>query len=301
MISSILAPTDFSPASLAALQFAAALAKSSGAKLHLLHVIDPLFLLSTPRGLLPFGSVEKEVTNTLTTQLEAVAADLSRVGVVPSTRVAIGRVTDEINHAATQMGADLIVVATHGHTALKYAFLGSTAERLVKQPTCPVLVFRPKQGASHQQTDGFGRILVPVDFSEPSRAGVEYALPFARKFGAYVVLFHAVEVHRYFLFGGHEAGAAPAQIQQEATTEMGKLRKAALEEGYEVDTKIAIGSPVQQIEEYVASQDIDLIITSTHGRSGLSRLLIGNTAERLVRYVSCSVLVVENRETAAEN
>jgi nucleotide-binding universal stress UspA family protein len=86
-------------------------------------------------------------------------------------------------------------------------------------------------------------------------------------------------------------------MQQEATIEMGKLRRAILADGYEVDTKIAVGSPVQQVEEYVASDNIDLIVTSTHGRSGVSRLLIGSTAERLVRYASCSVLVVPNRET----
>ena len=77
--------------------------------------------------------------------------------------------------------------------------------------------------------------------------------------------------------------------------EMEELREAIARKGGVVETKIAVGSPVEQIGKYVKKAGIDLIITSTHGRTGLRRVLIGSTAERIVRYATCPVLVVPNR------
>ena len=76
---------------------------------------------------------------------------------------------------------------------------------------------------------------------------------------------------------------------------MEKLRQSVSRKGREVESEVAFGSPVEQINDYVAKEDVDLIITSTHGRSGLRRVFIGSTAERIVRHATCPVLVVPNR------
>ena len=91
-----------------------------------------------------------------------------------------------------------------------------------------------------------------------------------------------------------------ASQQKYARAEMEKLRKSISAKGGEVETKLALGAPAEQITNYVAKAGVDLIITSTHGHSGLRRVFMGSTAARLVRYASCPVLVVPNRASRAK-
>jgi nucleotide-binding universal stress UspA family protein len=116
-----------------------------------------------------------------------------------------------------------------------------------------------------------------------------------------VVLFHSVFVTPFVLGDEYTAREVPNLIplqQDYAEEEMEKLRKEIRAKGSEVETEIAFGSPVEQINEYDTKKHVDLIITSTHGRSGLERLFIGSTAERIVRYAPSPVLVVPNRQPA---
>jgi universal stress protein A len=141
-LQSILVPTDFSTPSLKALRYAAALAAQFGAKLTLLHVVEPI------------GPTPDFAYNPLVLDDEVVMANakeqlqrlLERQGVdvalVERTLVRDGVPFNEISAAASRLKADLIVIATHGYTGLKHVFLGSTAERVVRHAPCPVLVVR---------------------------------------------------------------------------------------------------------------------------------------------------------------
>jgi nucleotide-binding universal stress UspA family protein len=147
----------------------------------------------------------------------------------------------------------------------------------------------------------FRKILVPLDFSEPSRLGLEYALGFAQEFHATVVLFHSVSVSPYLMGNRYAAPQIPTLIaseQKSARTEMENLREAISRKGGIVETKIALGPPAEQIGKYVRKAGVELIITSTHGRSGLRSVFMGSTAARVVRYATCPVLVVPNRATS---
>jgi nucleotide-binding universal stress UspA family protein len=166
-----------------------------------------------------------------------------------------------------------------------------------------VLVVREKRQGSPNERVQKGplqvrKILVPLDFSEASRLGLEYALSFAQEFHATVVLFHSVFVTAYLLGNAYTAHHIPLPITTQtdyARAEMEKLRETIARKGGDVETKLALGSPVEQMAKYITKAGIDLIITSTHGRSGLRRVFIGSTAERIVRYATCPVLVVPNR------
>ena len=74
-----------------------------------------------------------------------------------------------------------------------------------------------------------------------------------------------------------------------------KALRDQLESNLKIASKITVGSLVEQPDDYVLANAIDLIVTSTHGRSGLRRVFVGSTAERIVRHAPCSVLVVPNR------
>jgi nucleotide-binding universal stress UspA family protein len=70
-------------------------------------------------------------------------------------------------------------------------------------------------------------------------------------------------------------------------------------QGVTIETVIAAGPPAQQICAYAAASDVDLIVTSTHGLTGFAHILIGSTAEHVVRYARCPVLVVPRRDRAS--
>jgi nucleotide-binding universal stress UspA family protein len=302
----ILAPIDFSPESLKTLRFAKLLATQTGARLHLLHVVT-LPVISTARPVtIPPAFSEEAIATRARQRMKELLAELSLpAGSNPAT-VRSGAPTEEINEAARTTDADLIAMATRGYTGLKRAFLGSTTERVVRQAPCPVLVVREKEDqptkkSARRTALQFRKILVPIDFSECSRLGLGYALGFAEDFGARLVLFHSVFVPAYVLGDEYTAREVPDLIatqQDYAKDEMEKLRQSVSRKGREVESEVAFGPPVEQITDYAANEEVDLIITSTHGRSGLRRVFIGSTAEQIVRHAPCSVLVVPNRSSS---
>jgi nucleotide-binding universal stress UspA family protein len=303
MLRQILVPIDFSPESLKTLRYAKLLSKRFGAELHLVHVVTPP-VASLPRHA-SWLTFSKEVAANARKRLAELAAESSLPARPKPYSVRMGKIADEINEVARVRNVGLIAIATRGYTGLKHAFLGSTTEQVVRNAPCPVLVVREKKAASAKERARRGRtplqfrkILVPVDFSENSRLGLEYGMRFAREFRASLVVFHSVFVTSYVLGDEYTAREVPnlIAIQQDyAKEEMEKLREEVSGNGCEIETEIAFGSPVEQISDYVTKQDVDLIVTSTHGRSGLSRVFIGSTAERIVRHAPCPVLVVPNR------
>lgn len=145
-IKTILVPTDFSAASLQAIEYASALAKEFGSVLWLVHVVERPPVLQ--ESLLASALLSsEELKRSAKVRLQAFARD--EVDQILPARVEAreGKPYLEIVNAAKFHGADLIVIATHGHTGLKHAFLGSTAERVVQHARCPVLVVRGKQKA----------------------------------------------------------------------------------------------------------------------------------------------------------
>jgi len=112
------------------------------------------------------------------------------------------------------------------------------------------------------------------------------------------VLFHSISVSAYVMGSRYTAHHVPTLIanqQEYARGEMEELRETISRKGGVAETRIAVGSAVEQIAKYITKAGVDLIITSTHGRTGLRRGFMGSTAERLVRHATCPVLVVPNR------
>lgn len=298
MLQKIVVPIDFSPPSLQTLRYAVAFAQRFGANLLLLHVVDPPPVVRG--GVLP-PQFATELVRSATKRLTDLAAQFSLSPETNPITVVTGATGDEINKAAREMCADLIVLASRGYSGLRYAFFGSTAENVLRHAMCPVLILRAEKDAPEASPLHLRKIVVPVDFSENAALGMNYALEFARESNAEVVLFHAVSMRPYFLGDEYTARAMPPLIPQYseyAKSEMANLSGLASQKGHRVGTQIALGSPVEELASYVQRENVDMIIMSTHGRTGLSRWLIGNTAEQIARYVSCAVLVVPVRSAS---
>jgi len=144
-IKMILVPIDFAPESEKALVYAVPFARQFGAKLTLVHIIEPI---ATPdfADAFPLALQEEEVITSGTRHLQRIVKDLQiEPGLVGNLVVRFGRAFHEIVEAANSNHADLIIMSTHGYTGLEHTFLGSTAERVVRHATCPVLVVRPRE------------------------------------------------------------------------------------------------------------------------------------------------------------
>ena len=181
-IETILVPLDFSPASLGALDYAVWLAKQFRAAIHLVHVYPPDEASSVPgAGHLLFQSAE--AIERLNEELTGIHRKHVPTFRPENCHIRGGRPYEEIVHVAREIGAGLIVLSTRGHSGLKHLLLGSTAERVVRNASCPVLVARKRKQRSKVTREVFAirTILVPTDFSQCSLAGTEYASLFGKK------------------------------------------------------------------------------------------------------------------------
>jgi universal stress protein A len=146
----ILAPTDFSPASTLALEAAAILANQFGASIALLYVYDPTLL--SPLYAVPGAGAILEATPRAPEFEETVQREMQRLrderlAGIANVEFAVKQHTsaaEGICEAAITLGADLIVLSTHGRTGLAHMLIGSVAERVVRHAPCPVLTLRSK-------------------------------------------------------------------------------------------------------------------------------------------------------------
>jgi nucleotide-binding universal stress UspA family protein len=299
-IRNILVPIDFSKISIQALQTAKSLARHLDATIHLVHVrqftYSDAFLSSAFTSERLPGSYDAQRARQLANQLKTV-----RIKSGLSTRARTHVITGgpafhEICRLAQKIPADLIVTATHGRTGLKHVLLGSTAERIVQHSPCPVFVVRQKRTSlKTRRMFTTETIVVPVDFSACSLEGLNYAIPLADRVAAKIVLLHAVPLGPDYTSGSYAMYDLSGLEQKARTDGEERMRNFVSRLKFrpvKFETAITIGTPVQEICSFAELKDADLVITSTHGWTGLKRVLIGSTAERLVRHAPCSVLVV---------
>ena len=139
------------------------------------------------------------------------------------------------------------------------------------------------------------RILVPIDFSDHSAAAIKYACELAAKFDAELHLLHALEVHAATTPAFEMGLALPTYISESkaaAESALAGTLDPRWSAGRKVTQSVVEGLPKVQILRYAREQNIDLIVLSTHGRTGLTHVLVGSVAETVVRTAPCPVLTV---------
>lgn len=300
----ILHASDFSACSRQALPHALFLARNFGAELHLLHALVPhRERLDVPEDQAPepedlMGRLEaraREELGELLGEEEAGAVKLVtavRRGTYPAPTI--------LRYARGE-GIDLVVLGTHGRRAPGRLLLGSVAEEVVRLAPCPVLTL--KQCEEPPKPSAVEQILVPVDFSDHSRRALGYARDLADRYAARLQLLHVIEqvvLPSFYIPGA--PGIFPHNLSGLEGTAEAELHALMESDGPKVpyEAHVITASPVTGITDFAAEHGSDLLVISTHGLTGLERLLIGSTAESLIRLAPCPVFTVKAFERDPE-
>lgn len=141
-------------------------------------------------------------------------------------------------------------------------------------------------------------ILVPTDFSECGNYALSWAASIARTFKASIICVHVIEPIVPTV--GYSGMSEPLpiadiseQLEDSAERELPKLAECEECEGLDVEELIVHGEAASEIVQVAKDRNVDLIVVSSHGRTGLGRILFGSTAEAVVRHAPCPVLVVK--------
>ncbi len=285
----ILVATDFSPGAERALAIALALAAPAKGEVHVVHALEiPLPMFEPYAVALPpelIGAARKTAQDKLAAAGEKVRAK----GLSGTTHLGEAPASMCVAERATAVGADLVVIGTHGHTGFKRFLLGSVAERTVKESPVSVLTVKGDGHAEAPKT-----IVVGVDFSSASNGAVELAADWARAFGATLHLVHGLELRLPFVTP-YEVSVPDALI--DAAYAEGRRRLDALAAslaGVKVETELASAPAHAALDGVAERVRADLIVTGSRGLGGIKHAVLGSVAERTLRHAPCSVLTVKS-------
>lgn len=294
----ILVPVDFSTPSVEALRFALPLARQTGARIDLLHVVAPFVVpldASDFHG--KWDQYQARQMRQATARLRRLAANKLARALRGDSLVREGSPAAVITAVAGERESELLILSTQGHTGLKRFLLGSTAEAVVRRAPCPVLTVRPC-GSDRARTSpctkpgGMRSILVPVDFSERSRSLIQYAAAFAARFGASLVLLHVVDHIDIPSRVAYMATGLQLVVLERGIRQLQELAQRSLPPGIHAERIVRVGTPYDVIRRVASLEHTDLIIIATRTHGGLQRILLGSTAARVVRHAPCPVLVL---------
>jgi len=287
----ILFAADFSENSKEAFRAACSLAVENQTRLIVLHVVEPDWVPEEPvhfgQPIVPsFAARDEGRHEALKRKLGEVFTPSHPIDIEYHTRE--GDAPAEILRMADEIGSELIVMGTHGSTGLRRLLAGSVATAVLRGAHCAILAIRPH--VRPLQAEEVRVILHPTDFSEGSQAALRVARSLARECGARLILLH-VAPSAVFVKGAMTAELDPGDSVDALETARELIDGPDLK--YPVETWFSRGPAPEEIVRVADEVGCDLIVMGTHGRTGLGRLLMGNTAESVLPEANCPVMIVK--------
>ena len=295
----ILCATDLGPGGDRAIIEADAWAKRYGASLEFVYAVPEasrthvLFPQIAHRTMTAFPAFARSATNAIAERIEELTSR-SNVNV----EVDIGSPASIIVNIAEEMAADLVVIgAVEGDES--DGRLGSIARRVIQHAPCPVLLAR---GAA-----GGGPILVASDLSDPTFPTLVTGALMARGMKADLSVMHVVDLPAPMSPApdGRRLGFGYTLTEQEVKklvkTSRDRLRAAMDQIGAKGQSFVEQGVPASTVEDAARRLEARLLVIGTEGRTNLSRMLLGGTAEQILRDATCPVLVVRLRARRLES
>lgn len=310
-IEKILVPTDFSETAEGAVNHAVLLARTFGAKLTLLNVLDIGSIMErmmpVPPGEMPeeLISAQQQVYDLVaeyTDKRLEEAAKSEFVCTAPECETVVVKgqtASSAIVEYANSSDIDLVVMGTHGRTGISEWFFGSTTERVVRIAPCPILTVGPE--APHKpREDVFDTILFPFDLSEASRHALRYACALAEKYAAKLYLLHVVEYRNLpesYTVRGSEIFKEVADLEQKLLDEMKREVDALYKGDHPLNAEFIVeeGKPFEEIMAFAADNKVKLIVVGNTGMNDTLGHRLGSTAENVMPRAKCPVLIVNSK------
>ncbi len=314
----IVLPLDGSRFGERALPLALSLAERTGGALDLISVATPIAQSVAGRDDALAGDESRDRGKVLAREyLDELAGRIRSAGYEGSLArdvIAPGNAARSIVRYLAEVEADLVVMSTHGRGPLQRAWLGSTADGVIRRSPCPVLLVRPPDAVAEVEPADrppvdlsarpgpFERVLLPLDGSDAAERAFDALPPFV----AESTTLHLLRVVPPMVPGG--SPYLPHAVQEAQDHEL--VRRAAGEyldrfrskveaSGYGTETQVLTGGqPAVAILRTTESVGAQLIAMSTSGRGGAARLLLGSVADKVVRGAPCPVLLSRTPEDA---
>jgi nucleotide-binding universal stress UspA family protein len=306
MIRSLFVPLDGSSFGEHALPLAASLARAANATLHLVHVhqvVPP----ATVAGVAVMDALDLHLRQDEQAYLTDVLRRVSEKGPLQVKSALIeGEVAAALEAYAARVEADLVVMSTHGRGALGRFWMGSVTDDLIRDLPRPVLLVHPGEGAADLKREpDLKHILLPLDGTSLAEQIIAPAVELGRLFGS---TFHLLRVVQpairpsYLPDGGTVAGLSHTALEQvglaqkgaeeEAKRYLGEMAARMQGQGCLVHARVVVDEqPAVAILLEARLRHAGLIAMETHGRRGLSRLLRGSSADKIVRGGDVPVLL----------
>ncbi|HWE39444.1 MAG TPA: universal stress protein [Isosphaeraceae bacterium] len=288
----ILFAADFSARSRAAFDVACSLADEATTRIVALHVVEPGPVPEPTVSFGELGLMDAEDESGLGYR-ERLELRLRRYYVPHRPveleyRVAVGTPADVVLRTAEEVGADLIVMGSHGRSGMRRLLAGSVAESVLRRSRYPVLAL---SSLDAPPTVGEPAVVLhPTDFSALSEAATRLARALARDRGARLVLVHVVSGE---VIPGSVSLTLMALDNARDALEALRLRLDGPDLKYPVDSRLCRGDAAGEILRVAEQEPCELIVMGSHGRSGFGRLLAGSVAESVLRRSPCPVLIVK--------
>jgi nucleotide-binding universal stress UspA family protein len=278
----ILVATDFSPRAEIAIERAVQLAEEHSATLTVLHVMTEALREQAGKRQIAL-KMEKDLRRKL-------IALSPRHENTMTIQVTIGTPFVEIIRRARKEAVDITLVGAHGAQFIKDLLLGTTAEKIVRKGDRPVLVVKRPVRAPYRN------VLLPTDFTDPSRQALEFAMRVAPE--AKYQLLHVFQGIEGQL---RRAGFAKSEIQRyrqqaahQSREEMTQFIRRLGLDGTSISRLLRYGRPPHVITSVAQGLRPNLVCVGSAGRTGLPHILLGSVAEHVLREAPCDVLVVRS-------
>jgi nucleotide-binding universal stress UspA family protein len=279
----ILCPVDFSEFSIRAYHYALSLAEHYRAKLVAQHIVElwryPYADYAASAG--DYAEFSRALREGGKEQLQEFVKKHTHDEIQPELVVHEGIAADSILSFAQERKADLIVVGTHGRRGFDRLVLGSVTDRVMRTAPCPVLAISKlphdssAAGEGRRHVHHLSRILFCTDFSENSERALNYAISTTAEYDAELTLLHVLE-----------EVPSPAKTEEAiatATEHLDKLIPQEARKSLKIRRAVRMGKPYQQIIQFLAEAQIDMVTMGVSGRGALDRAVFGSTTYRVMQ------------------
>ncbi|MFM7016279.1 MAG: universal stress protein [Bacteroidota bacterium] len=275
-VTKLLVPFDYSESASIGLEHAVIFAKSFNAEIFLLHILEASTFQSSLTHL--FSSVEQKAEATSKEKLNDIAEKIMRDNDVKITVMTeVGKTYKMISTIATQIEADLIFMGTHGSSGSGYS-IGSNTTKVVQEAPCPVIAVQ-----NHAEKTSYDTIILPLDDSPESRQKVPFAMEIAKKYRAKVIVAALMS-------------SSNQDYVRKFHLKIDQVQDYLAEHGCESISEIYQGDLFKNTMKACEEYDGDLLVIMTEQEPGITGLLMGTYANKVINNSRIPVMTIRPAE-----